>query len=337
MRDNNFIFILLVLLAFVSFLILKPFLTYVLFSIILTIVAYPLYERLKSKLKLAPLSAIIVILLIILVIIVPSVYLTATVFVQTRDIITNIGSAEFTNLRTVESNLERFFGTDLDFAETVRVWVLELSSTIRSFVIGNIIAFTRTVVNFLAGIVLMFFIMFYLFVDGKVMVDQIKKRFPIEDKYKDHLFDRAYKTVQGLFLGLFATAVLQGVLGGIGYLLFGMSNVILLGFLTGVLALIPFLGPPAVYIPAAIILVVQGHPFSGIGLVLYGFLVISNIDNFIRPWIVRFRVKVHPLYVILGVVGGVTFLGLPGIVVGPLILTLLQEVLEVYQLSKKKH
>ncbi len=336
MKDDRFLLILLVLLAFVSFLILKPFLTYILFSIILTIVAYPLYERLKSKLTFAPLVAIIVILLIIIVIIVPSVYLTVTIFAQARDIITNISVAEFTNLQNIENKLESFFGVEFNFADTLRVWILELSSTIRSYVIGNIIAFTRTIVNFLAGIVLMFFIMFYLFIDGKMMIDQIKKRFPIEEKYKDHLFDRAYKTVQGLFLGLFATAVLQGALGGIGYLLFGMSNVILLGFLTGVLALIPFLGPPAVYIPAAIILVAQGHPFSGIGLILYGFLVISNIDNFIRPWIVRFRVKVHPLYVILGVVGGVTFLGLPGIVVGPLILSLFQEVLEVYQLSKKR-
>lgn len=336
MKENIFLLVLLVALGFASFLILKPFLTYILFSIILTIVSYPLYEKLRSKLTFAPLAAIIVIFQIIIVVIVPSIYLTITIFGQARDIITNIGSVEFTNLQNLENSLERFFGIKFNFAETVRIWIFDLSSTARSLVIDNIITFTRTVVNFLAGIVLMFFIMFYLFVDGRRLVEQVKAQLPIEDKYKDHLFDRAYKTVQGLFLGIFTTAILQGALAGVGYLIFGMPNVILLGFLTGVLALIPFLGPPVVYIPASLYLLSQGNLFGGLGLLLYGFLVISNIDNFFRPWIVRFRVKVHPLYVILGVVGGVVFLGFSGIVVGPLILTLFQEVVDVYNLTKRK-
>ncbi len=336
MKDDRFLLILLALLAFVSFLILKPFLTYVLFSVILTVVAYPLYERIKSKLVFAPLSAIILIILIILIIIVPSIYLTITVFTQTRDIIFSIGAAEFTNLQIIENRLENYFGTDLHFASTIRVWILELSTAIRSFIIGNIITFTRTIFNFLAGVILMFFIMFYLFIDGRQIVEQLKKRFPIEDKYKNHLFNRAYQTVQGLFLGIFLTAVLQGILAALGYLIFGMPNVILLGFLTGVLSLIPFLGPPVVYIPASLFLLSQGNLFGGLGLILYGFLLLSNIDNFVRPWLVRFRSKVHPLYVILGVVGGVAFLGFAGIVVGPLILSLLQEVLGVYHLTKRR-
>lgn len=274
--------------------------------------------------------------MIIVIIIVPSIYLTLIVFDQTRDIITNIGATEFTNLQTIEDNLENFFGADLNFAQTLRVFILDFSSTIRSFVIGNIVTFTRTVINFVAGLVLMFFIMFYLFIDGKRLVSQMKYHLPMEEKYKTHLFERAYLTIQGLFLGLFLTAGLQGLLAGVGYLIFGMPNVILLGFLTGVLSLLPFLGAPAVYIPASLFLLSEGNLFGGLGLLLYGLLLVSNIDNFVRPWIVRFRANVHPLYVILGVVGGVAFLGLSGIVVGPLIFMLFQEVLAVYNLAKRK-
>ena len=336
MKDDKFLLILLVVLGFVSFLILRPFLTYVLFSIILTIVSYPLYEKIKSKIRFAPLAAIVVIILIILVIIVPSLYLSIKVFSQAGDIITNIGATDFSNLQNAENKFERYFGVDLNFAEILRVGILDLSSTIRSYIIGNIVTFTRTVVNFLAGVVLMFFIMFYLFIDGKRLVQQVKRELPIEEKYKDHLFNRAYQTIQGLFLGLFLTAVLQGALAGIGYLIFGMSNVILLGFLTGILSLVPFLGPPVVYIPASLFLLSKGNLFGGLGLLLYGFLLISTIDNFVRPSLVRFRSKVHPLYVILGVVGGVALVGFSGIIIGPLILTLFQEVLEVYQLTRKR-
>lgn len=336
MKDDKFLLILLALLGFVSFLILKPFLTYVLLSIILTIVSYPLYEKIKAKVGFASLSAMIVIITIVLIIIAPSIFLTITIFAQTRDIITNIGTVEFTNLQNVEDRLERILGAELNFAQTLRVWIFDISSTTRLYIIGNIINFTKTIVNFLAGIALMFFIMFYLFIDGKRIVERVKKQFPIEDKYKEHLFSRAYQTVHGLFLGLFLTAILQGTLAGIGYLIFGMPNAVLLGFLTGVLSLIPFLGSPVVYIPASLFLLSQGNLFGGLGLILYGFLLISNIDNFVRPWVVRFKANIHPLYVILGVVGGVTFLGFSGIFVGPLILTLLQEVLDVYQLTKKR-
>ncbi|MEM5802671.1 MAG: AI-2E family transporter [Candidatus Aenigmatarchaeota archaeon] len=337
MKDDRFLLILLALLAFVSFLILKPFLTYILFSIILTVVSYPLYEKLKSRLRFAPLTAILVILLIVIAVIVPSLYLTITVFTQARDIIFEIDVSEFKNLQSLENSLENFFGIELDFAETIKIWILDLSTTIRSYIIGNIINLTRTLVNFIAGVILMLFIMFYLFVDGKRIVEQVKKYFPIEDKYKDHLFTRAYRSIQGLFLGLFLTAVVQGISAAVGYLIFGMSNVVLLGFLTGVLSLVPFLGSPAVYIPISIYLLSKGNLFGGLGLILYGFFIISNIDNFLRPLIVRFRVKIHPLYVILGVVGGAAFLGFSGIVMGPLILALFQEVLEVYRLSKKEH
>lgn len=335
MKDDRFLLILLAGLGFVSFLILQPFLAYVLFSIILTIVAYPVYEKIKSRISFAPLAAIILIIMIIIIIIVPSLYLTVTIFTQTRDIIFGIGAAEFTNLQIIEKSLESFLGTDVNFAETLRVWILNLSSTIQSFVIGNIITFTKTIVNFVAGTVLMFFIMFYLFIDGKRIVVQLKEQLPMEEKYKNYLFDRAYKTIQGLFLGQFLTAIVQGVLAGIGYLVFGVPNVVLFGFLTGAFSLIPFFGPPAVYIPISLFLLSQGSLFGGLGLLLYGFLLLSNIDNFIKPWVVRFRSKVHPLYVILGVVGGVAFIGFSGIVVGPLILTLFQEVLSVYRLRHK--
>ena len=336
MKDDKFLLILLVLLGFVSFLILKPFLAYILFSVVLTVVTYPLYKKIKSKIDFAPLSAIIIIVMIIFVIIVPSIFLTITVFTQARDIITNVGAtAEFKGLQTIEKGLEDYLGIQLNFSSEARVWFLDLSSNIRDFITGNIIILTRTIANFLAGFVLMFIIMFYLFIDGKRIVEQIKINLPIEEKHKDYLFNRTYQTIQGLFLGLFLTAALQGVVAAIGYFIFGVPGVILFGFLTGVFSLIPFLGPPIVYVPASLFLFSQGNLFGGLGLLLLGVLLISNIDNFFRPWIVRFRSKIHPLYVILGVVGGVALLGFIGIVIGPLILSLFQEVLEVYRLSKK--
>ncbi len=337
MKKDSFLLILLITLGFLSFLVLKSFLTYILISIILTAVSYPLYEKIKSKVRYSSLSATILILFLALIIILPSIYLTIAIFSQARDIVLNIGAADFNNLQRFEDNLESFFGAELNFAENMRVFILELSTNLRFTIIQNIVIFTKTLANFLAGTALMFFVMYYLFIDGKRIVAELKKNFPIEDKYKDYLFNRTYHTIQGLFMGLFSVAILQGLLAGIAYFIFGMPNAILFGFITGVFSLIPFLGPPVIYIPVSIFLILSGNILGGIALLAFSFIVISNIDNFIRPMVVRFKSKVHPLYVILGVVGGVAFLGFSGIIIGPLILSLFQEVVSVYQLAKKEN
>lgn len=336
MKDDRFLLILLAIFAFVSFLVLKPFLTYILFSIVFTVVAYPLYERIKSALRFASLSAIILIILIILLIVVPSIYLTIRIFAQTRDLISGLEAAEFRQLDILENRLESSFGIELNFAEAIKPSLRDLSTTIRSFIIGNIITFTRAIATFVGGIILMFFVMFYLFVDGKRIVQQVKNQLPLEEKHKDHLFKRANETTQALFLGIFLTAVVQGIVAWVGYLLFGVPNAILLGFLTALFSIIPFLGPPVIYVPASLFLLSQGNLFGGFGLLVYNILLVSQIDNILRPLLVRLRTKIHPLTVILGIVGGVAFLGFSGIFIGPLILSLFQEILSTYQIAKKK-
>ena len=335
MKDNNILFFIVIGLAIASFLLLKPFLTYVIFSVILTLVSYPFYERVKRKVKIASLAAMLVIVSIILIVIIPLAYFTVTAFTQTRDLITDVGALDYSNLQKIENKIESATGFQLDFAQNVRVWILDFSSTIRFFVINNFVNFTRTIASFIAGTVLMFFIMFYLFIDGKRIISEVKRAFPIEEKYKEYLFKHAYQTVQALFMGSFLTAIIQGIIATIGYMIFGMSSVILLGFLTGFFSLIPFLGCAAIYVPVAILLVAKGNIIGGVGMILYGFLIISSIDNVIRPRLIRLKSRIHPLYVISGVVGGIAFIGFSGIIVGPLIFVLFQEFLEVYNLSRK--
>lgn len=313
-----------------------PFLSYALFAITLAVISYPLYTRFKSSLKFAPLSAIVLIILLILIIIIPSIYITITVFNQARDIITNIGASQFKDVQQLEATLNGVLGVQLNFATPFRIWILDFSSTIRSYILANIFDLTKYIINFLAGASLTLFIMFYLFVDGKEIVESLKSHFPIEDEYKNRLFSRAYRTIQGLFLGFFLTALLQGMLGGLGYFLFGVPNVILLSVLTAAFSLVPFIGPPIVYVPASIYLMLNGNTLAGVGLFLYSILLISNIDNIVRPWVVRFRSKIHPLSVILGVIGGISILGFIGLFVGPLIITLFLETLDVYQMAKNK-
>jgi predicted PurR-regulated permease PerM len=125
-------------------------------------------------------------------------------------------------------------------------------------------------------------------------------------------------------------AVAQGIVGTIGYFIFGVPLPILLGFATAFFSLIPTVGTAIVWLPASLYLILTGYIahdsiilFKGIGLFFYGLLIISMIDNVILAKIVHKKAKVNQILVIIGVIGGGALFGVPGIFIGPILLPLL--------------
>ncbi len=334
MKEERFVLIMLGILGVLGFLILAPFLTYILFAIVLTVVLHPLYEKIKSYIKIPTLASLIVVLGVIAIIIIPSIYLVTILFTQGRNIISslNVGNLEFTWLENALSNI----GFHVNIDENFNFWIQNVLDAIKSYFLINAISFTGTVANFLTGIILVFFVMFYLLIDGKNIVKTIRDQFPLHEKYKNHLFQRVYSTMQGLFLGLFLSIIVQGLIAGIGFYIFGVPNAAFWGFVTAIVAIVPLIGTPVVYIPLAGFLILQGNLFGGVGLLVYGFILISNSDNVIRAHIAKIKSDIHPLSVILGAIGGVGFLGFSGILIGPLILELFSDVLHTYHIVNKK-
>ena len=166
-----------------------------------------------------------------------------------------------------------------------------------------------------AGVAL--FTLYYLLKDADKVQDAICWFIPLEKERTRRLLTRAREVTYATVVGNLLVAVVQGLLGGLAFWLAGLPSPALWGTVMGVLSLIPVVGPPVVWIPGAIHLLSVGATGSGIGLALFGTLVISTIDNVLRAWLVSDRVKVHPLLVFLGVVGGVFLFGAPGLVVGP--------------------
>src|SRR5262249_4027597 len=123
------------------------------------------------------------------------------------------------------------------------------------------------------------------------------------------------------------------VLAGIGFYFSGLrSSVALLMLLTMVLALVPFTGAATVWVPVSLYLYFfQGHTGAAIGLALYGFFVISTVDNIIKPLVLHGQSKLHPLLALLSVLGGISALGPIGIVVGPMAVVFLQTILKILQ------
>ncbi|XTI71469.1 AI-2E family transporter [Acidithiobacillus sp. AC3] len=126
-------------------------------------------------------------------------------------------------------------------------------------------------------------------------------------------------TLRAVVYGIFATAIAQGLLAGLGYWVSGMPAPVLLTFLTMIFSLIPF-GTPLVWGAASIWLLWQGHYYAGVGLFLWGALVVSWVDNLIRPWVISAAVHLPFLLVMFGVLGGIIAFGFLGIFLGPVLL-----------------
>lgn len=164
---------------------------------------------------------------------------------------------------------------------------------------------------------------FFIYRDGERLLDQTRRvllRF-LGERARGYI-NAVGDTTRAVLYGLILTALAQGLLAGLGYWVAGAPAPALLGVLTGAVALIPF-GPPLVWAPVGVGLLVTNHTLAGIGLLLWGGLVVSQIDNVIRPMVISGATRIPFLLVLFGVLGGLNAFGLVGIFLGPVVIAVL--------------
>lgn len=186
--------------------------------------------------------------------------------------------------------------------------------------------------RFAFGVIILAIALFSFLLDGPAMLNALKQMSPLDDQHEDELITEFDKVSRAVVLATLLSALAQGILAAIGFYLAGLDSVILLMLLTSVLALVPFVGAAAVWVPATLwLLFVEGHLGAGIFLGIYGTVVISMADNVIKPIILHGQSNLHPLWALLSVLGGVSALGPVGILVGPMVVVFLQTLLQILQ------
>lgn len=198
-------------------------------------------------------------------------------------------------------------------AEGARTVLKALASLGREAALGAL----GTVVGF----IMMMFILFFAIRDGRAMFADLRALVPMSAIERARLFGHLASVTRAMVYGTGVTALVQGVLIGIGFALTGLPSPVVFGVLAALFALVPMAGTPFVWVPAVIVLAVQDRWYAAIFLLVLG-TVVSTIDNVLRPLLVSGRAQVGALTVFIGVLGGVSAFGPIGVVLGPLIIAL---------------
>ena len=210
--------------------------------------------------------------------------------------------------------------TGFTFAQ-IQAWAVEAAQTILKALAGLGRAAFLGALGTVIGFALMMFILFFTIRDSERAFRALRELVPLEDRDKKRLFEHLASVTRALVYGTGVTAIVQGTLVGLGFAVVGLPSPIVFGVLAALAALIPLVGTPVVWVPAGIALAAQGRWTAALILLLWGGFV-TTIDNFLRPWLVSGRAEIGALTVFIGVLGGVGAFGPIGLILGPLILSL---------------
>lgn len=184
--------------------------------------------------------------------------------------------------------------------------------------------------HLLLAFFIFFIALYYLLRDGKRVRQILIELSPLNDREDTRVFDRLELAINSVIKGSLVIALVQGVLTTIGFAVFGVPNAILWGTVAAVAALIPGIGTGLVFIPAVAFLFLTGATVLALGLLAWGTVGVGLVDNFLGPKLVGRGMKLHPLLVLLSVLGGLIYFGPAGIFLGPLTLSLLFALVSIY-------
>lgn len=189
----------------------------------------------------------------------------------------------------------------------------------------------NSVAEVLINMLVTFFVLYFMLVNGKQMEATIEGFFPFSNKSRDELWTEINMMVRTNAIGIPILGVCQGMVAMVGYYIFGVHNAVLWGIVTGVATVFPVLGTMAVYLPICIVAFATGNLTNAVWLTLYCFFLVGGVDNVLRFTILKTLGNVHPLITVFGVLFGLNVFGMLGLIFGPLIISSIGVLFKVYR------
>lgn len=335
-----------VLIGYLLYLIISPFWVPILWAIVLTIPFYPVYQWLKARLRLESIASLLTCGLVFMVLTIPVGALLVMLASEVGEVYQYIegylgGDTPFLDRikgSPLVSSILGWLGQYIDLSRIdLKDAILKTLKEASGFIAQNVTSIIVNLTTLLVNIVLGFMTMYYLFKDGDKALAIIKELLPLSEEGKESIFKRNKDLITATIYGGVVVSLIQGVLGGCAFWLLGISSPVFWGMVMALLAFLPLGGPALVWIPASIYLIVKGSYIKAVILIIWGALIVSLIDNILRPIIISGRTNLHPILLIFSVFGGLLAFGFIGIIAGPLVLSIALALVEIYRASLKAH
>ena len=336
-----FFFALLMVLLYFAYLIVSPFLRPIAWAAILAVVVYPAHMRLVRLLRgRATVSALIVTLFILFLVLAPALRLAGFLAEE---------AIEFSKLArsfVEEDRVKEWQGSPW-VMELARLWDLS-SAHLESFnidlkkvtlegiqktsglLVSQATAVVQNVFTLPLHVIIWLFTFFFFLKDGKELCERVRSLLPMSEADQASLFDRIVNAVFAVVHGSIITAMVQGLLAGLGYWALGVPFALLLGVATSFTALFPIGGATLIWLPACGYLFVQGAYMKGAILLIWGIGIVSGIDNVLKPLLIGNRLRLPVLFLFFSILGGLAAFGILGLILGPVIFALLAALLDLY-------
>ncbi len=216
----------------------------------------------------------------------------------------------------------------------------DVGSFLRNFTANAFETFSNLLSNlasFFIAFFLLFFLLYYVLRDGHTIKTMLMDISPIETNQENKLFSRIVAAVNGVVKGQFLIALVQGCVATLGFIIFGIPEPVLWGLFTVLTALVPTVGTSLSLIPAIIYLAITGQAPQAIGLTIWGVVAVGLIDNVIGPKLIGSTTKLHPILVLLSVLGGIQFFGFLGFLIGPILMAIFVALIDLYRTDFKDY
>ncbi len=328
----------LIVTSLLAFFIFQPFIFALVLAVVFAVVFRPIHEKITRFVHgNLGLSALLTMFVIVTFIFAPLMLVGVQVVGEASDLYSSIaekgGADGLTGaLNGLLDDLQVIFPAAREFSINVD----ESARQGLSWIVQNLGAIFSNIASIMMSLFVFLFSLFYLLKDGEKIKKFIIALSPLRDSNDEAVFKKLEIAANSIVKGNLLIAVIQGTLAGIGLWIFGVPNAALLGSVTVITAIIPGVGTAIVLAPAVAYLFLTGETASGFGLLAWGIVAVGTIDNFLGPKIVGSGMQIHPLIVLLSALGGIAFFGPIGLLMGPLVVSFLFALLEIYFLMAGK-
>jgi len=319
--------IILVLLIVLSFLVIRPILISIIMGLILAFIFAPVYNWLNRYIKQRDISTILIILFSLLIIILPTWFLTPILIKETFTIFQATQKIDF--VTPLKSIFPALFASE-QFSVEIGAILSSFTTKVTNSLVNS---FSNIILNFptlLLQFTVVLFTFFFVLRDKERVLEYVKTLLPFSKEVEEKVLNYTAGITASFIYGQIIIGIIQGIILGIGLFIFRVPNALFFTFFAVIVGILPILGTSIIYIPVAIYFFLSGSIVSAWGIIAFG-IISSSIDNFLRPLIVSKKTKISSAILLIAMIGGLFFFGVSGLLLGPLIISYLLILLEVYR------